>query len=374
MPVSRSPSPERIAEIDVIRGIALFGVLIVNFVTIFRVSMFLQIETFHTEPGAANAAADWFIGMAIESKAFAIFSLLFGVSAAIFRERNGTAMLARRFAILLAFGLAHLVLIWNGDILTAYALAGLLALPLLGKRAAAVAIAVVALFYCLPLPIPDPLPHGAAAVEHGTLAAFVYGKGTWLEILRFRTYETQRFIIPLLALTFPRIFAMILLGDLAWRRGLPRKPEEHLRLIRRVTAGGLALGGGATALGAWAASTGHDLGRAWPLVSSLANVPLALGYVGGLVLLLRRPAIRRVCVAFFAPVGRMAFTNYIAQSVLGSLLFYGFGLGLFGRIGSGACLAVCVTVYLVQAAFSRVWLRRFAFGPLEWAWRRLTYA
>jgi uncharacterized protein len=123
------PPAERIDALDVLRGLALFGVLAINLVTGFRVSIF---EQFLSDAGATSPldrAVEAFLILAIDMKAFAVFSLLFGVGLAIQFERlagnpRRTLLLARRLLVLLAIGLIHLFLIWNGDILTEYALAG----------------------------------------------------------------------------------------------------------------------------------------------------------------------------------------------------------------------------------------------------------
>jgi uncharacterized protein len=101
-------------------------------------------------------------------------------------------------------------------------------------------------------------------------------------------------------------------------------------------------------------------------------LPLALAYAAGLLLVLQSPRAARLA-APFAAVGRMALTNYVAQSVILGWLFYGFGLGLSGRLGSAAAAAIGIVLYVVQLVFSRAWLRRYRFGPVEWLWRSITY-
>jgi uncharacterized protein len=346
---------ERVAEIDALRGLALFGVCLVNLVTIFRVSIFRYLDVFYTEPGTANAVAQWVIAMLFESKAFAIFSLLFGVGLSIFRQSHGTARLARRLAVLLFFGLAHVLLVWNGDILTAYALGGFLALPFLGRKSPIIPICV-GIIYCLPLPIPDVLPHN--------YDAHVYATGTWTEIFHFRLNETRHYIAPLLLLTLPRIWALLLLGDWAWRRQIHRD-RRKLRVIAWV---GLGIGGSATLLEGIAAQVHVSLGPVEPLVSSLSNVPFGLGYAAAFFLLAGPRLVR-----WLAPVGRMALTNYLTQSLICSLIFYGFGFGLFDRIGAAAGAGLAIAIYLAQCIASHFWLQSFRFGPFERIWRAFTY-
>ena len=246
-----TPSAERIENVDVLRGMALLGVLLVNAVTLFRMSLFLYLELFHADSGVLNHAVDWFLAMVVESKSFALFSLLFGVGSSIFLERaarhvpHPSRLHARRLFVLFAIGLAHLTLVWNGDILTAYALVGLAVLPLVGWRprvSLAVAVAIGVL-YCFPLPFPDVRPHGSAALRHGATAARVYASGSWLEIFEFRSAETRAYILPLLATMLPRVAALFLLGDWSWRRGIWRAPNEHRVLLRTTTVLGFLVGG-----------------------------------------------------------------------------------------------------------------------------------
>lgn len=119
-------------------------------------------------------------------------------------------------------------------------------------------------------------------------------------------------------------------------------------------------------------STGQQL--AIPGLFSLfdANVSLALAYAAGLLLWLHRPRTGGV-TPFLAATGQMALTNYVMQSVVLGLIFYGYGLGLFGRLGSATVTLICLVLYATQLAISRVWLSRYRFGPLEWLWRSLSY-
>jgi uncharacterized protein len=128
-------SMDRLAAIDVLRGLALFGVMAINLIFEFRVSIFERFLPAIEATSPLDRALESFLIRAIDSKAFALFSLLFGVGLAIQFDRlvdnRGTVLLLRRLTVLLAIGLVHLILVWNGDILTEYALAGFVTLPLL---------------------------------------------------------------------------------------------------------------------------------------------------------------------------------------------------------------------------------------------------
>lgn len=370
---------ERYAALDVIRGLALLGVLLVNLHSNFRVSLAEHILTFHASPGWIDRATDVAIAALLEFKAFSLFSLLFGAGMAIFADRaaqhdvNPNRFLVRRFLVLLALGLGHLYLIWNGDILTLYALCGLLLLPFLQLPAAALVATGVAAFV-IPYVIPWGLggPSEETMRELGAEAGQVYATGGFQDVLEFHWRETHRFILPLVVGVLPRTLGLMALGAAAWRAGLFQNPNEHRRLLWTVALIGSTIGGTATLLAVLASSTGQPTGVPPGLVEAFSSAPLALAYAAGLVLALESPSVIRAA-APFAAVGQMALTNYLIQSVVLSLLFYGYGLGLHGRLGSAAAAGVGLIVYAGQMVCSRVWLQRARFGPVEWLWRSLTY-
>jgi uncharacterized protein len=122
----------------------------------------------------------------------------------------------------------------------------------------------------------------------------------------------------------------------------------------------------------WATNGGMDL-RAWrDVAAGWGTDLLAFGYGAAVLVGFERPRIARV-LALLAPLGRMALTNYLTQSIVLGAIFYGYGLGLFGRLGEARAAEIGVTLYLVQAVVSALWLRRYRFGPVEWLWRSFTY-
>lgn len=371
---------DRYASLDVLRGLALFGVLLVNLLGDFRVSLAEHILTFHTHPGWADRVVDVLVAALLEFKAFALFSMLFGVGMAIFAERaavrhvGATRFLARRLLVLLLLGLCHLFLIWNGDILALYAVCGLLLLPVIRLPApglAIVGVAAVALSFALPVGFL--WPTDATLRDLVAQAARIYPEGGFGEILAYHWQETQLLILPLLAIALLRTWGLMALGAAAWRAGVVRDPERYRNLLWAVALVGGVVGGSATALSVYSASTGQPTKVPPLLVEAGSTVPLALAYAAGLLLALRSPAVA-AAGAPFAAAGQMALTNYLTQSVILGFLFYGYGLGLYGRFGPAAAAGIGVLLYAGQLVVSRVWLRRYRFGPVEWLWRSLTYA
>lgn len=353
---------------------ALAGVLLANLVTAFRIS---PIRSYLPEPSdgsLVDALAQAALEALVQGKAITLFSVLFGVGLAIQYERFGRLgeprrWLARRLLALLGFGIIHLTLVWNGDILTEYALAGLLVLPLLTSpdrtlvRVAALAYGLYLVFPLLPFapPWPDADALRAALAE----STRVHAAGGYLDIRRYELGEFALFF-PVYESLFPVTPALFLAGVLAWRSGVLRDIEAHRMALKRVAMAGIAAGAVLMALGA------KEGGLLPYLAAGAAPTVLAAGYAAALLLAIRTPAGHRVLRAF-APAGRMAFTNYIAQSLVFGWVFWGYGLGLIDRVGAASALAWGFIAFAAQMALSAWWLRRYRFGPLEWLWRTLTY-
>jgi uncharacterized protein len=362
------PASQRIEALDVLRGLALLGVIAINAVFEFRVSIFAQ---FLPDPGGLSAvdrAVQNFLSLAVAMKAFALFSLLFGAGLAIQFDRlaqhpRRMVLLLRRLAVLLLFGALHLVLIWNGDILVEYALAGFVVLPLLFLPrwlALAAAAAALLLYFAMPLlPLPVPFPTQAWIRVHIADAARAYGGGGFAEVLAFRISEIPA-IVPLHVLIFPRTVALFLFGALAWRAGLLRGVPPRRRLTGAVAVVAIACG-------ALIVATRSD-----EVAQRFGGVVLAAGYGAAVLAIMAHPAGAR-WLGWAAPVGRMAFSNYLAQSLLLGLIFYGYGFGLFGRAGVATTLLIALALYAAQAAISAFWLKRWRYGPVEWLWRSLMY-
>jgi len=368
---------ERIDAIDVLRGIALLGVLAINVVTIFRVSIFQQF--LFPKPRLSlspiDSAIETILTLAVDLKALALFSLLFGAGLAIQFERlakseRRTSLLVRRLIVLLAFGLIHLCLIWNGDILTEYALAGFIVLPFLfGPRwlLAVAALASLGLYLAMQVFPPPGLWPGTAAIARDVMDANrIYATGSFLDVLAFRLREIPLFA-ALHAYIFPRTIGLFLLGAFAWRTGILRNPSPHL--LFAIAAACIGLGAALILSHAGGLIAG---GETRALAEPLGIILLALGYGAGIIGIAQLAGGKKL-LGWAAPLGRMAFTNYLAQSLIFGWIFYGYGLGLFGQLGVTSALTIGLAVYFVQVPFSAWWLSRYRYGPVEWLWRTLMY-
>jgi uncharacterized protein len=375
-PAAIAPS-DRISPIDTLRGVALFGVLIVNLVKEFRVSMFAQFKP----AGAESPSDQWldsFVSYGLEMKSFALFSLLFGIGLGIQFDRLADRerplyWLLRRLTVLLGFGLVHLLFIWNGDILTEYALAGMLVLPLLREDKGTLAICSVGLFaFYVFMPawhLPIYWPDAATFARLVESANDIYSRGTLAQVIA-HSHSELKAILSLHAFVFPRTLALFLLGVCIWRSGLPQNLPNYRR--------GLCIFGlAATALGiSLMLAVAKNVFSNTPLfgayMTNLAPTVQALGYAALISVAVQLPYLGRV-LRVFAPLGRMAFTNYIVQSLVFACIFFGYGLGQFGRMSVSAALVLGISVYVAQMIASALWLHWFRFGPLEWLWRSLMY-
>jgi uncharacterized protein len=389
------PGSERIEAIDIIRGFALLGVLLMNDQYFFRGPAELYLLVRRPYPGAADMATEWILQVFFSSKSVSLFSFLFGMGLAIQLERAeakgvGFGRYAlRRLGALLALGVLHIALLWMGDILHIYALLGFVLLLFLRRRPMVVLIWALAILvlpwvgmtiytFAVP-PRPDPvliIPPRAGAWMAQSLAA--YRHGSWLEAAVFRVRDYLHHTRPMMLLQFlPYAFGLFLLGLWTWRRGIVREPARHRRLLRGVLAVALPVGLGLSI----ASSVWRQLhGRAPSVVGALLRASadlvgtplLALAYGAGLLLLCQRPAALRI-LAPLAPVGRMALTSYLAQSLVMTWIYNGHGLGLYGTVGPAAAAAICLALYAAQILVSRAWLAGHRFGPVEWLWRSVTY-
>ena len=368
----------RIESIDVLRGVALFGVLIVNLVTEFRISIFEQFLGASSAQAGPDRLIERIVSVGFASKAFCLFALLFGVGLAIQFDRlcqSGSPLywLFRRLVVLFSFGLIHILFIWNGDILTEYALAGLVVLPLLYMRSLPLlvaALSLLALHAAGPILLYSiPWPDAATLRHHVASANQIYSAGSVTEIWRFSLQELP-LLLPLHIFVFPRTLALFLLGAFLWRVGILRRPHDFKYQMIFAAIIGIAGGTAMTAADAYGFLTSPGALRGFLI--SLAPVALALGYGAAVMALTQLSGTGRF-LSLFGPIGRMAFTNYVLQSVIFGFIFFGYGLGQFGRMGAATGFVIGVAVYIAQMVLSKWWLRHYHFGPIEWLWRTLMY-
>ncbi|HEX8400547.1 MAG TPA: DUF418 domain-containing protein [Allosphingosinicella sp.] len=386
---------ERIILLDALRGFALLGVFVANmhsFSGWFMLGPDGQVALF----GATARDVEGLVfGWLIEGKFYTIFSLLFGIGFALQLDRldrRGDAAAARfrrRMGALLLIGLIHLLAIWFGDILTLYALSGFLLLAVRGWTDSAL-LRLATVLILLPVPAAFlvhltgwPADLGLYGVSERVAAAT--GHSTANMVAWMRAPEWKSFADWQASFVFYRIgsliaqwrlakvFGIMAIGLWAGRRLIDGTLFTDRARLRRVMLWGLAIGLPANLLTALMGGVEGPYG--WPLVLSeigyaLGVVPLGLAY--GAAFALAWPRRSRV-LGIFTPVGRMALTNYLAQSVIGVAIFHGIGLGLGGTLSPAFLLPLTLAIFAGQILLSRLWLARFGQGPMERLWRWMTY-
>jgi uncharacterized protein len=399
-PLAPVTARERVVTLDILRGIALLGVVIAN-VWLWFSGIFFLLPGIRDELVRLSLDAVVFnaIGILVAGKAVSTFSFLFGLGFAVQMlraEERGVAIAPvylRRLAVLLLFGAVHGFLLWYGDILMLYAVLGVVLL--LSRRRADRTLLVGAglLLVLLPLAlgavplIMSLLGRGVPAVDMAvisetnaaTLAAFQSGVPAHVFAANLGMLQYMYLSPPAISWTAASL-GLFLLGLYAGRRRYFHEVEAHRAGFIRVAVWGGGVGMACSlGLGAMYIRFSQEALAAQPalalLMAVLATfgvVPLAFGYIATATLLVQTAAWQRR-LAHFAPVGRMALTNYLSQTVLCLLIFYGYGAGLIGQAGAAASLVIALLIFALQMAWSPWWLARFHFGPAEWVWRTLTY-
>ena len=388
-------SDRRLEVVDALRAVALVGILQVN-IQSFVWGAGDPLGFFVEPPDAADTIVYLLVATFVSSKFLSIFAFLFGVGFALqwrsLRRRlaAGDACIAyqRRLWFLLVLGVIHGALLYYGDILATYALAGFLlrlyaqARPTVLVTAAQrwwvgfalLTLASTAAFEWLRWAFPpgsDPAEVPDWAVER--MAA--YTQGTYMEQIGPRIADFWSVLGSIALLALPQIMGLFLLGALAGRLGWLARPQRHPRLWRAA----MWIGLGAlpfAAAGAWlnfvtmrdSPGDPTSVGYALQNLGSLA----ACLYVAAFAAQQRRPVVRR-CIGWLAPAGRMPLTNYIAQSIAMGLLLSGWGLGLGQSLSRVELALLAIAFAAVQLIASRAWIARFGQGPLEALWRRATY-
>ncbi|UCC25895.1 MAG: DUF418 domain-containing protein [Gemmatimonadales bacterium] len=390
---------ERIAVLDILRGFALFGVLVVNLP-----DLAWETGVSATRSGLLHQSIQWVVDFAFGHRFLGLFSILFGVGFVIQKERaarRGKPFLPvylRRMAVLLVFGLLH-ALIYPGDILVRYALVGLL-LPLAYRgsvRTVTVAAAALVILSAVGPVVGDLTGHLVSepvvrVLDDANRSEFC--SQTRERIMaegiggRRELYERGRLsqVAPVNLCRLPAearwwirtgrlegILAYFLIGMVLARVGFFAGVQERKRLLKGVLLGGAVLG---FALLALEMLTPDVETAMWDLVKrsllSVGRLATCLAYGSGVILAFMTPTGVRI-LSPLGSVGRMALTAYLGQSLIATTLFYGYGLGWGRTLSSAGVIAVGFGIYAVLIPFCVVWLRYFRFGPLEWIWRSITY-
>ncbi|MEU4425554.1 DUF418 domain-containing protein [Actinoplanes sp. NPDC024001] len=378
------PGTARVPVVDALRGFALLGILLVN-MTLFKTAPSVEHLAATSIEGAWDATCAVLVKVLAEGKFIGLFSLLFGFGVATHFARRRAAYL-RRLAALGLIGAVHLVFVWFGDILTTYALVGLVllafvnraprtlltwALGILGALATAataglVLLGVRAATGSSALAAAERSAASADAAEAGRLAE-IYRSGGYLDLVQERA-TTPGGLLFGLAFSLV-VLAMMLLGMFAARTGLFTDVAAHRTRLTSIARIGIGVGLPLNVLVVLVQSAGgfFVVLAGQVLLMSLAAPVLTVGIAAYATLRYERGH-----RPWLESAGRLALSNYLMQSLVFSTVFYAYGAGLFGRVGAAAGVALAVALFSLQVLVSHWWLGRFRVGPVEWGLRWMT--
>lgn len=387
------PAEARVPLLDVLRGFALYGVLLANMIPWYSGRIFLPQEEVLAHTSKVDKVTLFVESILVSGKFQTLLSLLFGLGFSIqiaraeARGGGGTRLFLRRLLIMFALGWCHVLALWCGDVIWGYALvAGFL---LFFRRRSLRALLLWAAFFTVVPRLVTMVPAVADKLEVLRLArdfpafdakvlAAMRGRDH-IELARMQAAFAVAFSAPLIPSYFPWLLGHFLIGYAAGKSGKLTDAPAHLPFFRRLLAISAPVG---LVVGTLIVTVRRLQrgGMTIPLVARMAmSVPeeisvlaLSCAYAAAIVLLMERPAWRRRLLVL-APVGRMPLTTYFGQSLLCTFIFYGWGLGLLGRVSATACVPLSLALFGLQVILAGQWLRRFRFGPVEWVWRSLTY-
>ncbi|MCP4215284.1 MAG: DUF418 domain-containing protein [bacterium] len=430
-PLTPITTGDRIGSIDILRGIAIMGILLVNikefafprgFEDIYKQMFAGGIDTF------IKLFTDFFI----KGKFYSMFSFLFGLGMAVQYSRAAATgkkfapFFSKRMLVLLGIALLHDILIWNGIILLMYAVLGFLLLFFTQRKSKTLLI-WAAVFIISPLIItagyslvrkmtaPPPaqattqlqaqeVPAGAKEKsaetnridatkkeetktdeakkeeakqqrmeKYNESVALFRGDYSKLFFYRLGRLKRAAFSISRFGLYLLGVF---LLGVWTWQRGILQNIEGHLGFLRKTFLVSLGVGAMATAgyllMERFLPKPSVAMLTLHSILSIIAWPAMCIFFMTGVVLLLRKRQWARL-LSPFAAVGRMALSNYVFQSIVCTTIFYSHGFGLFGKTSPLGNMLIDDLVFVPQVLISMWWMQRLRFGPVEWLWRSLTY-
>ncbi len=401
-PINPTVPGQRIQIIDTLRGFAIFGILMVNMLWM-SAPVGISLTEYALWDSPLDKTVEFLISFLFEGKFYVLFSMLFGYGFWLFLQKtnDGTSpakVYAWRLVLLILFGVAHIVLLWPGDILLCYGLLGLLLLLFRNKSNRSlfkwalalliiplVLLGAMALLFHLGMSNPDSAEviESAMKDQQAVFVALIenalriYPTGSFSEIVNIRLEEYTTLLMGAFIMFYPNVLAMFLVGFYAGRKQLLNEVTAHLPIFRKMAIWGLSTGLLAGLAYAFLKME-TDLGT--PTLESVLAMTLnafggpvlSLGFVSTIILLIHNGLLKH-CAVWLAAVGRMALSNYLMHSIIAALLFHSYGFALYGKVSIWQGSLLCLAIFAIQIPLSIAWLKFFRFGPFEWLWRSLTY-
>ncbi|NBG87645.1 DUF418 domain-containing protein [Isachenkonia alkalipeptolytica] len=384
---------KRIEALDILRGFALFGVLLVNLTMMHTSRTGFSVSRMGLE--GINHLSALGIEVFFQGKFYTIFSILFGLGFFLFMNRKGKDIQSpealkpffiRRMLALLFFGLLHMVFVWHGDILHVYALIGLVLLWRKEKteedllRGVLIWLLIAAfitgvLNALIEVPI---LFHAMVTSEMSPYADSVYSGGSYWELLRFRlVHEVQNAPVDLVFI-LPKILGLFYLGFYLGRKKLFENLKDHrgtlLKTLRYSAAISLIMILGLLFFRPY--TGGENPYYTFAFLEGIFRETLTLSgsafYISGLLLLLGKTPWKKILNPL-KYLGKTALSNYLIQTLFWSWVFNGYGLGFYGRLPYWSFFPLATAFFILQILLSKWWLSRWKTGPMEALWRRFTY-
>ena len=389
--VNISGQVKRISSIDALRGFALFGILMFHCMEHFD----LLIEPSLSSPfwQKIDKAVFETITFLFAGKAYAIFSLLFGLS--FFMQMDSQAIKGTDFRgrflwrLFLLFIIGYINgIMYMGEFFVVYAMLGVVLIPLY-KVSTKWLVAIAVLLF---LQIPDiitfaSLLTGNAPNEPTRLivlmdklyeeCAQLFIHGSFVEVLRFNSWEGQlaKLLWVFNNARYPQLIGLFIAGMLIGRYDIHKSEEKMIHYSRKLLPYAIivfVIFYMLVVLLPYFGLEGFSLRAGTTLFKTYANLGMMAMYVSGFILLYYKTSARKI-LDIIAPLGRMSATNYMLQGLIGVPLFYGFGLNLAIKLSFLQCMLIGLSIYIIQLVFSNLWMRKFYYGPVEWVWRTFTW-
>lgn len=373
---------QRVEAIDAVRGFALFGILLVN-MTLIQFGMFSGDQSTYVF-GKIDEGANWFIQFFGTHNFISLFSFLFGLSIILLqksilaKEKRFFPVYIRRIIILLILGYIHGIFIWSGDILFAYGIVGIFLMMFINRKPKTLLIWAFILL-AFTMFISYPFESNANADDFSSYIGkeqTVHKTGSYIDHVKFRLYENPFEDIGITGfsggflLTFLMIILMaplFLLGMYVGKKGWLFEIDNHVSSLKKLW---VISGIFSFTVKILALLTQQPI--LIMLKDSVSPLGMALFYGSSIILLFHYKKASRL-LKYMANMGKMSISNYLAQTIIATTIFYAYGFGLYEKIGYFFGIVVTIGIYGVQLYASTHWLKRYRMGPVEYVWRCGTY-
>ncbi|MEF7493527.1 DUF418 domain-containing protein [Lysinibacillus sphaericus] len=372
---------DRLATLDILRGISLLGILLVNMYAFYLPMPHIDLASWFTTP--SDIVWQKNLDIYVQGSFYPLFAMLFGYGLAMqwqkaqSREQNFYTLGLRRLSVLFAFGLIHAVLIWWGDILMVYAFCGVFLVLLLRLSSIWLLISAIimnGLMQVFMLFVLGIMEFNTKVDDYLDIvsvekAITAYGTGNWLDAFMQRLTDLS--MQASIGMWFAALFTILpymLIGAAASKWRLVERAKELKWLWLALALAGLIIGITIKSLPIMLTRT-YLLDY---LKVYIGGPILSVGYIAVIVLLCLLPIVPKL-LSPFGKIGRMSLTMYILQSIIGTCLFYQFGFGWYGKISVETGVFIAFGIIVVQMIIAEIWLSKWKQGPLEALWRKLTY-